>query len=479
MKRFIQGQERTQATLLPECLDDYVGEDSTVRVVDVFVDQLDLRALGFEGADPAATGRPSYHPAVLLKIYLYGYLNRVQSSRRLEREAQRNVELMWLTGRLMPDFKTIADFRKDNGPAIRNVCRQFIVLCRKLDLFSEALVAIDGSKFKAVNNRDKNFTSAKMQRRMAQIEESIERYLVAMDTADRAEPEVARLKKERLQEKIVALKQQMQKLQKLDVQLQASPDKQLSLTDPDARSMKSRDGSVVGYNVQIAVDAKHHLIVAHEVINEGVDRDQLAPMSERAQDATGVETLTAVADRGYFKGEQIKKCEDAGVVPMVPKTVTSNSLAEGRFDKQDFIYIAADDEYRCPAGQRAIKRFTTVEAGMTLDVYWSSACTHCPIKAQCTTSDYRRIRRWKHEAVLDAMQARLDRRPEMMRIRRRTVEHPFGTLKHWMGATHFLTRTLGRVRTEMSLHVLAYNLKRVIRILGIEELMRVLMLRAA
>jgi|SRR5450759_1916679 transposase len=479
MKRFIQGQERAQATLLPECLDDYVGEDSTVRVVDVFVDQLDLGALGFEGADPAATGRPSYHPAVLLKIYIYGYLNRVQSSRRLEREAQRNVELMWLTGRLMPDFKTIADFRKDNGPAIRNVCRQFIVLCRKLDLFSEALVAIDGSKFKAVNNRDKNFTSAKMQRRMAQIEESIERYLVAMDTADRAEPEVARLKKERLQEKIVALKQQMQKLQKLDVQLQASPDKQLSLTDPDARSMKSRDGSVVGYNVQTAVDAKHHLIVAHEVINEGVDRDQLAPMSERAQDATGVESLTAVADRGYFKGEQIKKCEEAGVVPMVPKTMTSNSLAEGRFDKQDFIYIAADDEYRCPAGQRAIKRFTTVEAGMTLDVYWSSACTHCPIKAQCTTSDYRRIRRWKHEAVLDAMQARLDRRPEMMRIRRQTVEHPFGTIKHWMGATHFLTRTLGRVRTEMSLHVLAYNLKRVMRILGIEELMRVLMLRAA
>jgi transposase len=479
MKRFIQGQERAQATLLPECLDDYVGEDSTVRVVDVFVDQLDLGALGFEGADPAATGRPSYHPAVLLKIYIYGYLNRVQSSRRLEREAQRNVELMWLTGRLMPDFKTIADFRKDNGPAIRTVCRQFIVLCRKLDLFSEALVAIDGSKFKAVNNRDKNFTSAKMQRRMAQIEESIERYLVAMDTADRAEPEVARLKKERLQEKIVALKQQMQKLQKLDVQLQASPDKQLSLTDPDARSMKSRDGSVVGYNVQTAVDAKHHLIVAHEVINEGVDRDQLAPMSERAQDATGVESLTAVADRGYFKGEQIKKCEEAGVVPMVPKTMTSNSLAEGRFDKQDFIYIAADDEYRCPAGQRAIKRFTTVEAGMTLDVYWSSACTHCPIKAQCTTSDYRRIRRWKHEAVLDAMQARLDRRPEMMRIRRQTVEHPFGTIKHWMGATHFLTRTLGRVRTEMSLHVLAYNLKRVMRILGIEELMRVLMLRAA
>lgn len=243
--------------------------------------------------------------------------------------------------------------------------------------------------------------------------------------------------------------------------------------------MKSRDGSIVGYNVQAAVDAKHHLIVAHEVVNDGVDRDQLAPMSERAREATGVETLTAVADRGYFKGDQIKKCDDAGIVAMVPKTMTSNSLAEGRFDKQDFIYIARDDEYRCPAGQRAIRRFTTVEAGMTLDVYWSSACPGCAIKAQCTSGAYRRIRRWKHEAVLDAMQARLDRRPDMMRIRRQTVEHPFGTIKHWMGATHFLTKTLGRVRTEMSLHVLAYNLKRVMRILGIEELMRVLMLSPA
>jgi transposase len=479
MKRFIEGRDRTQVTLLAECLEDYVGADNPVRVVDVFVDQLDLRGLGCASVEPAETGRPSYHPAMLLKIYIYGYLNRVQSSRRLEREAQRNVELMWLTGRLTPDFKTIADFRKDNGPAIRRVCREFIVLCRKLDLFSQAMVAIDGSKFKAVNNRDKNFTSAKMQRRIAQIEESIERYLVAMDTADRAEPEIAELKKERLQEKIVALKQHLQQLKQLEAQMLASPDQQLSLTDPDARSMKSRDGGIVGYNVQIAVDAQHHLIVAHEVITEGVDRDQLASMAEQAQEATGIEDLTVVADRGYFKGDQILKCDQAEITPIVPKTLTSNSLAEGRFDKQDFIYIASDDQYRCPAGQRAIKRFTTIEAGMTLDVYWSSACPRCPIKARCTTADYRRIRRWKHEAVLEAMQERLDRQPEMMRVRRQTVEHPFGTIKHWMGWTHFLTKTLARVRTEMSLHVLAYNLKRVMRILGIEKLMQVMMLKWA
>src|SRR5437870_8250296 len=350
MKRFIEGQDRAQITLLPECLDDYIAEDNPVRVVEVFVDGLDLDALGFVGVDPAATGRPSYHPSALLKIYIYGYLNRIQSSRRLEREAQRNVELMWLTGRLMPDFKTIANFRKDNGPAIRNVCRQFIVLCRKLDLFTEAIVAIDGSKFKAVNNRDKNFTAAKMQRRMAQIEESIARYLAAMDTADRAEPEAAELKKGRLREKIAALKEQMQRLKALEVQMLASPDQQLSLTDPDARSMRRRDGGIVGYNVQTAVDAKHHLIVAHEVITDGVDRDHLAQMAEQARAATGIDELTVVADRGYFKGEQVLQCDQAGITAIVPKTLTSNSLADGRFDKQDFVYIAADDEYRCPAG---------------------------------------------------------------------------------------------------------------------------------
>jgi transposase len=479
MKRFIESEERTQVTLFPVCVEDYVAEDNPVRVIDVFVEGLDLCAMEFSGVGPAKTGRPAYHPAVLLKIYLYGYLNRIQSSRRLERETQRNVELMWLTGRLTPDFKTIADFRKDNGAAIRNVGRQFIVLCRELELFSEAIVAIDGSKFKAVNNRDKNFTPAKMKRRLAQIEESIARYLTAMDTADRSEPEVAQLKKDRLQEKISALRQQMQQLKGLEERMLASPEQQLSLSDPDARSMKNREGGIVGYNVQTAVDTKHHLIVAHEVITEGVERDQLSSMAEKAREATGSKELTVVADRGYFKGERILECEQAGITPIVPKTLTSNSLAEGRFDKQDFIYIPADNQYRCPAGERAIYRFTTVESGMTLDVYWSSACPRCPMKVQCTTTDYRRIRRWKHEAMLEAMQQRLDREPELMRVRRLTVEHPLGTIKSWMGWTHFLTKTLSRVRTEMSLHVLAYNLKRVMRILGIEELMRQMRLKAA
>src|SRR5450631_2491215 len=366
MKRFIEGVDRSQVSLLPDCVDDYVGADNPVRVIEAFVDQLDLREMGFESVDPEMTGRPAYHPWVMLMIYIYGYLNRVQSSRRLEHESQRNLELMWLTGRLMPDFKTIANFRKDNGPAIRRVCRQFIVLCRQLNLFRQALVAIDGSKFKAVNNRDKNFTAAKMKRRMEQINQSIERYLTAMDTADRAEPEVAALKKERLQEKIEALKQQTETLKEIDARMRAMPDQQISLTDPDARSMKNREGGIVGYNVQTAVDAEHHLIVAHEVINEGTDRDQLATMAEQAKHALGTEELTVVADRGYFKGERILECENAGITALLPKSITSNSRAEGRFEKQDFIYVAADDEYRCPAGERAIWRMTTIEHGQRL-----------------------------------------------------------------------------------------------------------------
>jgi transposase len=468
MKRFIEGTDRTQTTLLPESLEDYVAEDNPVRVVEAFVEELDLRTLGFKSIDPAVTGRPAYHPSVLLKLYIYGYLNRIQSTRRLETEAQRNVELMWLTQNLKPDFKTIANFRHQNGSAVRRVCRQFIEMCRHLDLFAHALVAIDGSKFKAVNSRDKNFTEAKLKRRLAMIEESIRNYLRAMDTADRSEPELAQLKKGRLQEKIAALKRQMQELKAVEARLREHPGEQVSLTDPDARSMKTRGTGIVGYNVQTVTDQNTHMIVAHEVVNEGIDRDQLTPMTEKAQEATGIKDLTVVADRGYYKGEQILECTQAGANPLVPNSATSNALAAGRFGKRDFIYIAQDDQYRCPAGEIAIKRFTTVEQGMEIDVYWTSACTRCAMKPQCTTSDYRRIRRWRHEAVLDAMQERLDRWPDVMRVRRSTAEHPFGTIKLWMGSTHFLMKTLTHVRTEMSLHVLAYNLKRLINMLGVK-----------
>ena len=466
MRRFIQGENRTQVTLLPESLDDYVSDTNPVRVVDVFVGELDLGKLGFEGVVPAETGRPAYHPADLLKIYIYGYLNRIQSSRRLEREAQRNVELMWLTGRLMPDFKTIANFRKDNGKAIRAVCRQFVVLCQQVGLFSEALIAIDGSKFKAVNNRDRNFTSAKLQRRMEEIESSINRYLSALDTADRQEPVIAQAKTERLHGKVAALKTKMQELKEIEARLNETPDKQISLTDPDARSMMTRGTGIVGYNVQTAVDTKHHLIVAHEVTNDGSDRSQLSPMAKLAKQAMGAEKLSVVADRGYFKSEEILACHQSDITVHVPKPMTSGAKADGRYNKTDFIYDTETDEYKCPAGQRLIWRYASVEKGLKLHTYWSSHCQSCELKAQCTPSTQRRVRRWEHESVLENMQHRLDQAPEMMRIRKQTVEHPFGTLKAWMGATHFLTRTLPRVSTEMSLHVLAYNIKRVIKILG-------------
>src|SRR5664280_1430500 len=422
MKRFVEGSDRGQSTLFPECVADWIGEDNPVRVIDVFVEELDLADLGFGGVNPEVTGRPSYHPAVLLKLYIYGYLNRVQSSRRLEREAGRNVEVMWLTGRLAPDHKTIADFRKDNGRAIRQVCARFVALCRAMGLLTQASVAIDGSKFKAVNNRDRNFTRAKMERRMAQIEESVARYLQQLDTADRQEPsEALKTKTSRLKEKIAKLKEQMQHLAKLRVQMLAAPDQQISLTAPDARSMATsgRGSGVVG----------------------------------------------------YFSSEEILACEEAGITVTLPKPMTSNSKAEGRFGKQDFRYVAEEDVYMCPAGERLAYHYTTEENGLVLRRYWTNACQNCAIKHGCTTGKERRITRWEHEHILEAVQRRLDEHPEKMRLRRETVEHPFGTIKARMGATHFLMKTLPRVAAEMALHVLAYNLTRVMNIMGTKPLM--------
>jgi transposase len=477
MRRFVEGADRSQTTLFPESLDDWIGEDNPVRVIDAFVDALDLAGLGFDGVMPEATGRPSYHPAVLLKLYIYGYLNRVQSSRRLEREAGRNVELMWLTGRLMPDHKTIANFRKDGGRAIRQVCAQFVTLCRRLGLLNTASVAIDGSKFKAVNNRDKNFTRAKVERRRAQIEESVARYLQQLDTADRHEPtEALAARTTRMKEKIAKLEQEMQRLAELEVQMLASSDQQISLTDPDARSMATsgRGSGVVGYNVQVAVETEHHLIVAHEVTNDGCDRAQLSAMGKEAKAVLEVDQLAAVADRGYWDSEEILASEQAGITVTLPKPMTSGAKSKGRFGKQDFVYLPEEDAYCCPAGEKLKYYYSNVERGLTLRRYWTTACQACPIKNRCTTGPQRRITRWEHEDVLEAVQRRLDENPQAMRQRRETVEHPFGTIKMRMGATHFLMKRLPKVASEMALHVLAYNLTRVLNILGIQPVMAAL-----
>jgi len=468
MSGFIEGEDRYQATLFPERLDDYVTEDDPVRVVDVFIDDLDVSGLGFK-SEPAATGRPGYHPKTMLKLYVYGYLNRVQSSRRLERESRRNIELMWLTGRLAPDFKTIADFRKDNGEAIRLVCREFVMLCKKLKLLSAKLVAIDGSKFKAVNSRDRNFTRAKMKRRLDKVEADIDRYLTELDEAD--ERELDDDDAETLNEKISKLKEELKRLKKLETRMLEAPDQQLSLTDPDARSMNHRGTGVVGYNVQQAVDAEHHLIVAHEVSNVGSDRGQLTSMAKEAKAVLGVKRLRAVADRGYYNGQELKACEQANIITYVPKPETSPNKAKGLFARSRFKYMQRTNTYRCPAGERLTPRMETTENGKTTTRYWSSACSGCAIKAQCTTGKERRISRWKHEAVLERAERRLKKHPEVMLARRSMVEHPFGTMKSWTSSAHLLTQTLPRVSTEISLQVLAYNMKRAINIVGTRKIL--------
>ena len=412
MKRFVEGEDRLQGALLPHCLDDYVTENNPVRVIEAFTDELDLATLGFDGVVPEITGRPAYHPATLLKIYLYGYLNRIASSRRLERETQRNIELMWLTGRLMPDFKTIADFRKDNGPAIRAVCSQFVALCRGLNLFTQAVVAIDGSKFKAVNNRDKNFTVAKVGKRIEQVDASITRYLAALDRADRDESNVAEVKSGRLKEKIAGLRRQMQSLKEME-------------HDDSGRArpagLADRSGCAV-HGHQRARHRRGRLQCADRGRRrapsdrgargdqpQGHDRSQLAPMALKAQQATDSEQVTALADRGYFSGDQVLSCEGTGVTPIVPKTLTSSGTKRGFFARQDFIYDAEHDHYTCPAGAKLTKIHRRADHTEDFDRYRHlSACFTCPLRPRCTPTQRRIIKRWENEDVLDRMQDRLD-----------------------------------------------------------------------
>jgi len=472
MKRFIEGENRFQSTLFPESLDDYIAEDNAVRVVDAFVNKLDLKQLGFDRAEPSATGRPGYQPATLLKIYVYGYLNRLQSSRRLERESHRNVELIWLTGRLMPDFKTIADFRKDNRQAIRRVCMEFVGVCRELKLFSATLVAIDGSKFKAVNSRDKNFTKKSVKRRQQKTQANIDRYLAKLDAVDKEEPEIREVTAKELQQKIASMEAKMEQLKRYEAEVEAHPDSQVSLTDPDARSMiKAGGGSTVSYNVQTAVDSKHHLIAAHEVTNARTDRGQLSSMAEQARSALDSEDLMVLADPGYYKGEEIVACYESGITALVPKIDTTNRKAKGQYTKADFTYDAERNEYVCPAGERLTYRFDSVEKGKTLWVYMRYGCSSCPLQSTCTTSNAKRLKRWEKEQVLDKAEALLKKNPDAMRQRKRLVEHPYGTIKHWMGSTHFLMKRLPNVQAEMSLHVLSYNLRRAINILGVPKIL--------
>jgi transposase len=478
MSRFLHGDDRDQVSLLPPSIDDYVDEDNPVRVIDAFVDALDLGAMGFDLV-PAKTGRPAYHPGAMLKIYIYGYMNRVQSSRRLETECQRNLELMWLTGRLAPDFKTIADFRRDNGAAICAACGNFIAICRKIGMFTRPIAVVDGSRFKGVNARDKNFTRGKVKSRIGQVEEAIARYLRELDAADRHERMGFASDGARLRDKLTKLEAQMAMLKAMEAKVAEAEDHQVSLTDPDTRSMVTglRLVGVVGYNVQTATDPEHHLIIAHEVTNSVTDRGLLPRMAQLAKDALGMDRIDVLADRGYFSSWDIYNCGENGVSAMAPRSRTGSSQAEGRFPKEAFTYVAEEDAYRCPAGELLTFRGHTYESSaenMKVGIYWTNKCGSCPLKPNCTTAEQRRIRRWVHEDVIEAMNARMAALGNAMGLRRQVAEHPYGTLKMWMGATPFLCKGLKRVRTEMSLSVLAYNIRRMISILGVRGLRKAL-----
>lgn len=474
---YIEGIARHQLILFPESLDEYISTDNPVRFIDAWVDTLDLAGLGFGHTLPAETGRPGYDPRALLKLYLYGYLNRTRSSRKLEQECQRNVEVMWLLGKLAPDHKTIADFRKDNCQAFKQVFKAFCLLCRELELFGSELVAIDGSKFKAVNSSKRNFTQTKVQEYLAEMETRLEAYLQELDQADQTEVPVMPLKLSaaELQAKIERLKTRQSKYQGYLKQMEETGESQLSLTDPDSRAMPKSPKASVAYNVQSVVDSKHHLIVAQDVTNDITDRDQLSRMALAGKQMLAVEQIKAVADMGYSHGKELKACQEGGIEPYVPRPDTSANAKLGLFGKEQFVYDPGTDTYRCPAGQSLTYRFDTVEKERHIRYYKTSACGQCVLKDKCTRNkEGRRITRWVDEHIIEQTQARVEAQPEMMKQRKQLVEHPFGTIKFWWDQAHFLLRGLPKVKAEFSLSTLAYNIRRVLNILGVQRLMAAL-----
>jgi transposase len=470
----ISGVHRDQVLLFPELVDEYIEANNPVRFIDAYVNSLDLEALCFTHAVPKETGRPASAPADMLKLYIYRNLNKIRSSRKLEQETQRNVELMWLLSKLKPDFKTIADFRKDNAKALRQVCRELTVLCKKFDVFGRELIAIDGSQFKAVNRKGRNFSEKKLKQLLEQISEKIDAYLQELDEQDRSEAHVKNPPTNELTAKMVQLPSRKQPYEGLLQQLDASGTSQISVTDADSRSMKTQQGTDVGYNVQLAVDHQHQLIVAHEVTHAVTDQDQLAAMATRAKDMLGTDHIEALADMGYDNGDEVKKCLQEAIVPYIPKPHTAANRKLGRFGKEDFVYDAQRDGYRCPAGQDLTLRFETVEQGRQLRYSSTAACQECPLKPHCTRNqENRRITRWVHEHLMEEMQQRVTDNPEKVKSRKSIAEHPFGTIKRWMDQGYFLTRGLEKVRGEMSLTVLAYNLKRVLSIIAVKDLIAV------
>ena len=468
----ILGHDRSQLLLLPEAVDDYVAADNPVRFIEAFVDGLDLAALGFIGTVAKATGRPGYAPADLLKLYIYGYLNRVRSSRRLEAETHRNIEVIWLLRHLKPDFKTIADFRRDNRKVFRSVFRQFVLLCKQLDLFGRELLAVDGTRIKAVNNKDRNFTRASLAEFIKQADKKLDDYLQRLDHSDATEQSAGGARVANLAEKIAAIRGRRERCQEMLAELDRTGESQISLTDPDSRAMAAHTHVAVGYNVQVAVDTKHKLIVEQQVTNQVLDMGLLTETAEPAKEILGVETIDVVADKGYFKIEDIEACEKAGMEPYVPRPQRGPSVRAGFFRKDEFKYDPETDSFTCPAGQ-LLTPYSSSALRQLKKINYANrkACRDCPLRARCTDNQFRTVSRLENEAVLDRMQERLAKRPEVLNQRRETVEHPFGSIKQWMNQGAFLMRGLEKVRAEFSLTALAYNIRRVLNLIAFDKLM--------
>ena len=473
---YIQGEERDQILLFPEAIDEYIGEENPVRFIEAYVDGLDLESLGFARATAAVTGRPPYDSKDMLKLYVYGYMNRVRSSRRLEAECSRNIEVMWLLRKLRPDFKTIADFRRDNKSAFKQVFRDFVLLCRKLDLFGKELVAIDGSKFKAQNSKARNFSARFLQKVIKEIDERLEKYLEELDAGDKEEAGTPAVDAKELKSKIEHFQQKRGKYKAMCRQMEKSGETQVSLTDPDSRSFPAKFGTDVGYNVQTAVDSKHALIAEQDVTNAVTDIAQLSRMAKGAKDALGVETLDVVADAGYCNAQEVKYCEIYGIAAYTPRIPTSVNRKRGLYSKDMFRYDAKQNCYWCPAGQAVTYRFDYFDKWRDktrrIHAFECSVCGDCQQKSKCTRAVRRRIQRVAEDDAIERMNERMKRRPEIMQKRKAIVEHPFGTIKFWSGQRHFLTRKLPSVRAEFSLTALAYNMKRAINILGVKELIK-------
>jgi transposase len=469
-----QGINRTQSILFPETVDEYVSTENPVRFIEAYVESLDLRKLEFERVESAKTGRPAYHPGDMVKLYIYGYVNRIRSSRQLEKASHQNIEVLWLLRRLTPDFKTIADFRKDNIRGLKNVCRAFTLLCKKLGLFGGELIAIDGSKFGAVNSTGRVYTRKKLRTLCKEIDEKIEGYFTLLETSDHTEDKASPIKDSEMREKIANLEEYKRAIEEMERELKESGETQLARTDPESRLMRTGNGGCdVSYNVQIAVDSKHKLIIDSDVSNEETDLHQLARMAIRSREVLEKEYLEVVADAGYFKSEEIKQCSDHQITCYVPEPKKSQNKKKGLFTDKDFQYDASRDVYRCPAEAVLPRKGTVMKGNRMVVTYVGMGCHSCSLRTRCTKNKAggRRMYRWIHENVLDALRMRLKENPDKLQRRKELAEHPFGTIKFWMGYGSFLMRGLKKVTTEISLSVMAFNLKRALTILGLPALL--------